>query len=373
MDNKINLIKSDKSWIESNAVEQLEQISKLNGIVKAVGMPDLHAGKTPVGAAFIADTVIYPHIVGNDIGCGMAFFDIGIEKSKFKRERIMKKLEKLESINKIDISSFLKDDILPYDLPCKDKIGTIGSGNHFAEFQEIDQIYDTKTADSLNICKGNVYLLVHSGSRSYGEQILKKYIEEYSCQNGLIVDSDGFNAYMQDHEKALFYAKLSRELIAYRMSTAIHGRNPKKLLDSVHNGISMKLIDGKKYFIHRKGAAPSDIGCVVVAGTRGTKSYIVKPITDNLENQINTAFSISHGAGRKWARIGCKDKIEYMYMKKSISLSKLSSTLVYDDKKVLFEEAPEVYKNIDQVIEDMVCEKMITVVAALNPLVTYKV
>ena len=365
MDNKIKIVKSNKSWIESNAVEQLIKVANLEGVIRGVGLPDLHAGKTPVGASFITKDIIYPHIIGNDIGCGMGIFSTSIKKNKFKLDKIIKKLESLDGIENINIEDFLEKIHLPF----KEKLGTIGGGNHFAELQEIDEVYDSKELDSISMNKSIIYLLVHSGSRNYGENILRKFIEDYSCQDGLYVGSDAFNEYMAEHEKALEFAKLNRELIAYRIMKAIGTKDNKKILDSIHNSISKKDIGDQKYYIHRKGAAPSDQGCVIVAGSRGTKSYIVKPY----DNLYDYGFSISHGSGRKWSRFGCKEKLENMYSKKMIRQSKLVSNLIYKDKSVVYEEAPEAYKNIESVIEDMVNEKMIKVVASLNPLITYKV
>ncbi|KNF07728.1 tRNA-splicing ligase RtcB [Gottschalkia purinilytica] len=365
MNRKITVVKGEKSWIESNAIEQLKRVSELEGIVKAVGLPDLHVGKIPVGASFVTKDIIYPHIIGNDIGCGMTIFSTDIRKNKFKIDKIIKRLEKLNGIENVDITKFLKN----IDLPFKEKLGTIGSGNHFAEFQEIDQVFDHETLKNISIDKNQIYLLVHSGSRSYGEYILKKYIEKYSCQNGLKIDCDEFQEYLNEHNKAVDFATLNRELIAYRILSCINGKEHKKILDSVHNGIEKKEIDGEIYYIHRKGATPSDLGCVVVAGSRGSKSYIVKP-KDNL---IEYAFSISHGAGRKWSRFGCKEKLENIYSKKSIRQNKLIHNLICNDKNIIYEEAPEAYKNIERVIEDMIDAKMIKLVASLNPIITYKV
>ncbi|MBB6217374.1 release factor H-coupled RctB family protein [Anaerosolibacter carboniphilus] len=364
MEKNIQIIKTEKSWIESNAIEQLHQIAQLKGIIKAIGLPDLHVGKTPVGASYITKDVVYPHIVGNDIGCGMAFFATGLKRNKFKVEKIKNKLEKIDGIENVDISIYTR----AIDLPFKEKLGTIGAGNHFAEIQEIAQIYDPEGMDEIGIDKEHVYLLVHSGSRNYGEFVLRKYIEEYHCQNGLSTDSQAFALYWEDHNKALEYAKLNRELIAHRIVDIISGKANQKLLDSVHNGIFKKEIQGEVHYIHRKGASPSDAGYVVVAGSRGSKSYIVKP----MDNLVEYGFSISHGAGRKWSRFGCKEKLENLYSKKAIRHHELVSNLIYRDKNVVYEEAPEAYKNIERVIEDMLEAKMIQLIASLNPLLTYK-
>ena len=49
-----------------------------------VGLPDLHPGKTPVGAVVITENVIYPQLIDNDIGCGMSMFMTDIKRRKFK-------------------------------------------------------------------------------------------------------------------------------------------------------------------------------------------------------------------------------------------------------------------------------------------------
>jgi release factor H-coupled RctB family protein len=364
MDNKVKVIKSEKSWMESNAIDQLEKVAELEGVIKAVGLPDLHVGKTPVGATFITKGVIYPHIVGNDVGCGMSLFSTGIVKSKFKFDKVRGKLQRLDGLSSVDISQLTVN----VDLPDKESLGTIGSGNHFAEFQQIEKIYDNAALEEIGLSKGEVYLLVHSGSRGYGEYILRKYIDKYSCQKGLKEDSEGYKEYFEEHDTAVEFGKFNREMIAYRLLTTIGARGSNKLLDSVHNSISIRELDGEKIYVHRKGAAPADAGYVVIAGTRGSNSYIVKPES----NTFDYAYSVAHGAGRRWNRLSAKERLENVYPDKSVREKLLGSNLIYSDRSVLYEEAPEAYKSIDKVIEDMMNEGMIKLVASLKPLITYK-
>jgi release factor H-coupled RctB family protein len=70
-DTLIKLIASDRNWIEGEAVRQLHRTAELPGMRFVVGFPDLHPGKGhPVGAAFFSEGMIYPSLVGNDVGCG---------------------------------------------------------------------------------------------------------------------------------------------------------------------------------------------------------------------------------------------------------------------------------------------------------------
>src|SRR5206468_10538831 len=72
---QVRLFASAKSWIQGEALRQFYAAAKLDGVRLVAGFPDLHAGRgTPVGAAFVTDGVIYPHLIGGDIGCGMGLF-----------------------------------------------------------------------------------------------------------------------------------------------------------------------------------------------------------------------------------------------------------------------------------------------------------
>lgn len=90
------LIASHHTWIEGEAVRQLERTAALPGMRAAVGLPDLHPGKGyPIGAAFLSQ-LIYPALVGNDIGCGMAMWQTGQPGHKLKPDRAAARLTGLE-------------------------------------------------------------------------------------------------------------------------------------------------------------------------------------------------------------------------------------------------------------------------------------
>lgn len=92
------LISSGKNWVEQAAKDQLFAVSRLPGAVKAVGLPDLHPGWIPVGTAVLSRGILYPHLLGNDIGCGMSLFDTGIKKKKFKQEKWVSRLEAIRDL-----------------------------------------------------------------------------------------------------------------------------------------------------------------------------------------------------------------------------------------------------------------------------------
>ena len=120
--------------------------------------------------------------------------------------------------------------------------------------------------------------------------------------------------------------------------------------------------------IHRKGAAPSSSSTVLIPGSRGALSYIVKPI----KSSIDHGWSLAHGAGRKWDRGSAKGKLENKYRQAELVKTKLGSRVLCTNKDLLYEEAPEAYKSIDRVIADMEGMGLIKVVASLRPLLTYK-
>src|SRR5262245_44740437 len=87
-ESNVRLFASPRSWIESNAVDQLCATASLEGMRSVAGFPDLHSGKGgPVGAAFVTDGMLYPHLIGGDIGCGMAFFSTDLLRRKAKLDR----------------------------------------------------------------------------------------------------------------------------------------------------------------------------------------------------------------------------------------------------------------------------------------------
>ncbi|AKN29972.1 hypothetical protein Ccar_03640 [Clostridium carboxidivorans P7] len=64
---------------------------------------------------------------------------------------------------------------------------------------------DKEEFNNLNLDKNKVHLLIYSGSRGLGEHTLRKHIEQYSCQNGLLEGSEGFESYLKDYEKAILF------------------------------------------------------------------------------------------------------------------------------------------------------------------------
>ncbi|MCL1852413.1 MAG: RNA ligase RtcB family protein [Peptococcaceae bacterium] len=351
----IHIISGAKNWLESAALSQLEGVAQLPGVVRAVGLPDLHAGKSPVGMALETENIIYPHLIGGDIGCGMGLFDTGLGIGRYNEKRWLSRLNHIRAL--VDLAPEN-----PYSEPSPiSDLGTIGGGNHFVEFQRLETVFSSDDLAELNLPKNNIVVLVHSGSRGYGQAIFKSL--NYTI--GLKDDSPEAVAYLQKHDDALLWARRNRAIVAAELIGWLgYEGEPRPLIDLFHN----HLVQKEGVWIHRKGAVSSKEGLVVLPGSRGSLTYIIKPTAET----ARSAWSLSHGAGRKWARSLCKSRIKNMYDRDSIRQTRLKSKVVCHDTDLLFQEAPEAYKNIEHIVAALLEHGLITLVASLKPLITYK-
>ncbi len=360
----ISIIADSDTWIEGNAVQQLHTSAALPHMLRVAGMPDLHAGRGyPVGAAFFSDRHFYPALIGNDIGCGMAFWQTDLSAHKAKPEKLAKQLGNIDL--PLDESwQNRMNELLP-NHPFQTALGTIGGGNHFAELQVLDTVYQ---ADLLpqNFNPNALQLLVHSGSRGLGQQILRKQVEQFGHQ-GLSADSEAAAAYLAEHHDALAFAQVNRRLIAERMLSRWHGSG-ECLLDVHHNFLEHTEINGSSGWLHRKGATPADRGLVMIPGSRGDFSYLVQPAPD-CSLSLN---SLAHGAGRKWQRGECKGRLSHKYPADSLRRTAFGSVVVCQDKALIYEEAPQAYKSVDSVVQALVHAGLVTVAARFKPVLTYK-
>src|SRR6266568_458712 len=183
-DTQVRLFASAQSWIEGEAVRQLYATAKFDGVQLAVGFPDLHPGKgAPVGAAFVTEGVIYPHLIGSDIGCGMALFATDLVRRDAKLDRWAALRFDLEH----PWDEFVGDFLAERELESKEfdsALGTIGGGNHFAELQTVEKVLEADEFKKLGLGKQQLVVLVHSGSRGLGETILRAHVDQH-CGDGV--------------------------------------------------------------------------------------------------------------------------------------------------------------------------------------------
>ena len=363
----IQIIADSNTWIEGNAVAQLETTARLPHMLRVAGMPDLHAGRGyPVGAAFFSERHFYPALIGNDIGCGMAFWQTNLRAAKLKPAKLAKQLGNIDTpLDKDEQVDLLGDAVDMRQFSDGLALGTIGGGNHFAELQTVDTVYRANLLP-IDFDESHLQLLVHSGSRGLGQQILQRHIAAFGHQ-GLAEEGEAAATYLAEHQAALEFASLNRRLIAARMLDRWRAEGT-CLLDVHHNFLEQTEIDSTTGWLHRKGATPTDKGLVMIPGSRGDYSYLVRP-AENCQISLNT---LAHGAGRKWQRGECKGRLSHKYTADSLRQTEFGSVVVCQDKALIFEEAPQAYKSIDSVIAAMKNAGLIELVARFKPVLTYK-
>lgn len=388
VDRRARVISSDNNWLEDSAVEQLRKTMGLTGMRVGVGMPDLHPGKgQPIGATFVTENHIYPHLVGSDIGCGMGFWQLNIPVKRIKLDKWEKKLSGLDELWEGNISQYLSErGVTSDDAFLQDeivKLGTIGGGNHFAEFQKVNEIFDMDAFNLLNMGHQFVFLLVHSGSRGLGQKILQEHIHKLGAK-GINTSNnlDVMLKYLSRHGYAEKWAVVNRELIAERFCEQLNAQK-QFLLDVTHNMVEplsdeqahllqLSVTEKRHYWIHRKGASPTDNGFVMIPGSRGSLSYLVRPKVEDDFSLSQSGFSLAHGAGRKWKRADARGKLEHRFKVKDLESTSLGSRVICKQRDLLYEEAPQAYKDISYVINDLVAAGLIEVVATFKPVLTYK-
>jgi release factor H-coupled RctB family protein len=338
----VRIFASPSSWIESDAVDQCHQVAALDGMLHVAGMPDLHPGKgAPIGAA-MHSTVLYPFLVGSDIGCGIAVFPISLKRPV--PEKLAARFPDLDRSPDPDDPAW---EVVGRDVPLGhlDGIGTVGRGNHFVELARIEGTPD-------------LVLIVHSGSRGLGESILRDHTSRHGA-GPAASPAD----YLKAHDEAVRWGSVNRRLMAARVAYALGAAPADPIVDECHNAVEWR--DGG--YLHRKGAANGDGRTVLIAGTRGTRSYLVAGHAGP-----DAGWSVAHGAGRKMSRSDALRRGRAKHTVAELRRTPLGSLVVCDDRQLLFEEAPTAYKKIEQVIGDLTAHGLATPVATTVPLVTYK-
>lgn len=362
------VVASDATWMEDAAIAQLIVTSQLEGMQRVAGMPDLHPGRGyPVGAAFFSTTHLYPALVGNDIGCGMALWQTDLHAGSVKLDKLEKRVGNIDG--PMEDRAFVEHAMTAAGVrTCASEVslGTIGGGNHFAEFQQVDAVFLPEALAALGIDKQHLLLLVHSGSRGLGEHILRTHVDAFG-HHGLQTGSAEAMAYLEQHEAALRFAQCNRHLIAHRLLTNVRA-DGRCVLELHHNHVASATIHGKTGWLHRKGATPSDLGPVLIPGSRGDHSYLVRP----MHPCQDTLLSLAHGAGRKWIRSACKARLFKLGTPTQMSRTALGSRVICNDRQLIYEEAPQAYKDVDSVIESLVGAGLVEVLARTKPVLTYK-
>ena len=271
----------------------------------------------------------------------------------------------------------------------RDQVGTLGSGNHFLEIQKVDEIFDEETAKKFGLFKNQVVLMIHTGSRGLGHQIATDYIQvmmrvmpkyninlpdrELACvpfksaegQRYFVAMSAGAN-----------FAWANRQMVAHYIRKAwneILGEKTKltAIYDVAHNIAKLEKhkVHGeeKELVVHRKGATRAFPGQpVLIPGSMGTASYVLV----GTEQGKEAWFSTCHGAGRMMSRHAATRAITGQEVVRN--LEQKGIIVKCQSLRGIAEEAPQAYKNIDEVVEVVHQAGLSKKVARLVPLAVIK-
>lgn len=250
-------------------------------------------------------------------------------------------------------------------------LGTLGSGNHFLELQTVQSIEENNPH---NLYEGQVVCMIHSGSRGLGHQVCTDHVrsleDTYRNRQGTWHNDEwGFEiqdrqlaaapvhskegqAYLDAMNGAANFAFANRSALTHRLrqTIAVEMDVETRLLYDVSHNIAKEeqhTVHGSKCtcMVHRKGATRAMPGQpVLVPGDMGTGSWLLEGM------ETNRAFSSScHGAGRILSRSQAKKQIDGKALKKQLELKGIR--VHANTPNIMSEEAPDAYKNVDEVIE----------------------
>ncbi|MEM3225159.1 MAG: RtcB family protein, partial [Thermoplasmatales archaeon] len=433
-------------------VSQLVNVSMLPGIVKAsLAMPDMHLGYGfPIGgvAAFKMDGgVISPGGVGYDINCGVRLIatnlnvsDVGpkikelldtiferIPSGVGRAGRLQMNNQKIENVLSDGIKYLINEgygwdrdkerveeegsikfsDRSKVSQKARDRgfqqLGSLGAGNHFLEVQVIDEIFDQEIAKKFGLIeKGQVTIMVHTGSRGFGHQVATDYLEimgeAMRKYNISVPDRQLASAPLGTKEAEEYIGAMgaaanfgfsNRQIITHWIRESfkkIFNMDPEDLgmnivYDVAHNIAKPEMhnVDGRQemLMVHRKGATRAfpggrpeisgiykDIGHpVIIPGTMGTSSYVLIGTPKALDE---TFGSTCHGSGRVMSRNRAVKQYTEGFIKNE--LEKRGVYVRASTKYVLQEEAPWAYKDVSEVVKSVECAGLSHTVARFRPI-----
>jgi tRNA-splicing ligase RtcB len=434
------------------APDQVANVATLPGIVRySLAMPDIHWGYGfCIGGVAATDPdeggIVSPGGVGYDINCGVRLLRTNLE-AKDIRDHIEPLIRLMfrtipAGVGKGGKYTFGKDETrkiltqgVKYvvskglgnhrDIECceaegslegadpdavsrrayergEDQCGTLGSGNHFMEVQEIVDVYDKKIAEAFGLKLGQVTVMIHSGSRGLGYQVcedaihdLRNVPERFGIElpdRQLVcapVHSPEGVRYLGAMRAAANFAWANRQILTHlarQVFVDFFGRPEDDLglelvYDVAHNvaKIEEHEVDGKrkKLCVHRKGATRAfpaghqelseryrPFGQpVIIPGDMGRASYILVGTQDVMTRSFG---STCHGAGRLLSRHAAIRAAEGRSIYKE--LLEKGIVAISRDREGLAEEQPEAYKDVSQVVDAVVGAKLACKVVKMKPM-----
>jgi len=438
--------------MEEKVYEQVTNVAMLPGIVRAsYAMPDAHWGYGfPIGgvAAFDPDEggVVSAGGVGFDISCGVRAILTGLKKGAIEEvkgglaDALYAKVPVgvgstgLIRLNAGEMDSMLGGGALwavqqgfgvPADLErveergCmagakpdavsqrakkrqRDEMGTLGSGNHYLEVQEVAAIFDADTADVFGLKIGEVLISIHCGSRGLGHQIGTEYLRDMAIAaagHGIALpdrelacaplNSDIGQRYLGAMRAAINCALANRQIIAHYTREVFERFFPEArlplLFDVSHNTCKVEQheVGGRprRLYVHRKGATrafgpghpdlPESLRAVgqpvLIGGSMGTASYV---LAGTAESEVRAFSSACHGAGRCLSRHAAVRR-----WRGTTIIDELAAQGIIvrsPSARGVAEEAPGAYKDVGAVVDAAEKAALARKVARLRPLICIK-
>jgi len=438
--------------MDDKVLEQITNVASLPGIMGAAyAMPDAHWGYGfPIGgvAAFDADEggVVSAGGVGFDISCGVRTHLTNLDRAQIIacQDQLADALystvpvgigskgritlddaemtamltggarwaveqgygcaEDLERIEEEGLISGSDPEAVSHDARRRQRreMGTLGSGNHYLEVQEIAEIFDPEIASGYGLKLGECVVTIHCGSRGLGHQIGTEFLRE------MVLAADGFGIALPDRELAsapirsevgqryfgamrsgVNCALANRQIIGHltrHVFARFFADAPLPLLfDVSHNTCKVEphVVDGRtrQLYVHRKGAtrafgpmhpslpdALKPFGQpVLIGGSMGTQSFVLAGIETSEERALSSAC---HGAGRKMSR----HQARRTWMGRQVidDLRARGIIIKSPSQRGIAEEAPGAYKDVSAIVEVAENAGLAKRVARLVPLVCIK-
>ncbi|MBN2181586.1 MAG: RtcB family protein [Sedimentisphaerales bacterium] len=282
------------------------------------------------------------------------------------------------------------------------QLGTLGGGNHFVEIQYIREILDTETAKKFGLFQNQIVVMIHSGSRRFGYEIADHYMnvaaqrpenaERRKMLAFLPAESGAGKSYIAAMSAAANFAYTNRHIMALlvrRCFNRMFGPTPLELVyDVAHNMAKFEIHGENKLWIHRKGATrafgPAQMSSgifrdtgqpIITPGSMGTASFLLVG-TGNSEESLN---SVNHGAGRIMSRSAASGKTrrgkiitQALISDDQFKRSMKGIKLIAGNKQKIKEEAPDAYKDIEEVVRIVTECGWAKAVARMIPLAVLK-
>ncbi|MBR9680753.1 MAG: RtcB family protein [Candidatus Altiarchaeota archaeon] len=273
------------------------------------------------------------------------------------------------------------------------QLGTLGAGNHFLEIQKVGWTNNT-LAEKFGLKKDQVVIMIHTGSRGFGHQVASDYIKKIlskQSEYGLKItdrelaaaplDSKEGKLYIDAMRCAVNFAFNNRQIITYLVRQVFDdffSDSPQLLYDVAHN-IGKFENHGDEVFIHRKGATRafgpnrSDLPIeyqktgqpVIIPGSMGTSSYVLAGM-----GKKESFESTCHGAGRVMSRSFAKRNLSINMI--NAELKNKGIILKAKHRSLVSEEAPQAYKDVNEVVGVVEAAGISKRVAKLLPLAVIK-